>query len=46
MTRGTRLLQRPDGIKPDQPVAGYANDSRALRIADAAKRLNNTANLD
>ncbi len=29
----------PDGLSPDIPVADYAEDSRAVAIADAARRL-------
>ena len=29
----------PDGLSPDVPAAGYADDPRAIAIADAARRL-------
>ena len=29
----------PEGLTPDVPAAGYANDPRAMAIADAARRL-------
>ena len=30
----------PEGLTPDAPTAGYASDPRAVRIAQAARRLN------
>jgi type II restriction/modification system DNA methylase subunit YeeA len=30
----------PDGLTPNIPASAYANDPRAVKIADAAKRLN------
>ncbi len=39
-SRIARTYPFPDGLTPDLPASRYASDDRAVRIADAARRLN------
>ena len=40
ITKTFETFPFPEGLTPDRPAASYANDPRARRIAEAARRLN------